>query len=100
MLLLLLWLLPPRWLLRLLLLRSLAPAPALAITPAFAPALALTPAVAFALYCAPLLLLLCSQGIWSLETLPPNPEQVLKGRADFGWIRPNVCFIIRGVFNN
>ena len=40
-------------------------------------------------------LLLCSEGIWSLKTLPPNSEQVLKGRDDFGRIRPNV-FLLSG----
>ena len=89
MLLLLLWLLLPRWLLLLLLL-SRAPAPALAV----APALALTPSLAFAL---PLLLLsVCSKGIWSFD---PNSEEVLKGRDDFGRIRANVLLLLGGMFN-
>ena len=78
---------------------SLAPAPALLVASAFGPALALTPALAFALLLLLLLLLLslllCSEGIWSLKTLPPNSEQVLKGRDDFGRIRPNV-FLLSG----
>ena len=81
---------------------SLAPAPALPVAPACATALALTPALAFALLLLLLLLLLslllCSEGIWSLKTLPPNSEQVLKGRDDFGRIRPNVFLLLEGVF--
>ena len=93
---------------------SLAPAPALPVRGAFAPALALTPALACALLLLllslmlPLMLLLlllllllslllCSEGIWSLETLHPDSEQVLKGRDDFGRIRPNVFSLLGGV---
>ena len=100
---------------------SLAPAPALPVAPAFAPALALIysrscfcllllmlPLLLLLLLLLQLLLLLllllllslllCFEGIWSLETLLPNSEQVLKGRDDFGRIRPNV-FYYWGVFN-
>ena len=91
---------------------SLAPAPALPVRGAFAPAPALTPALACALLLLllslmlPLMLLLlllllslllCSEGIWSLETLHPDSEQVLKGRDDFGRIRPNVFSLLGGV---
>ena len=46
-------------------------------------------------------LLLCSEGIWSLGTRNPSPnsEQVLKGRDDFGRIRPNVLLLLGGWFN-
>ena len=77
---------------------SFAPASAVSLAPA--PALALTPALAFALLLLMLLLSLslslCSERIWSLETLPLNSEQVLKGRDDFGRIRPNVFSLLRG----
>ena len=90
------------------LLKGRALAPALAFAPAsaasLAPALALTPALCFALVLLMLLLLLlpllllslllCSNGLWSLETLPLI---VLKGRKDFERIRPNVGFsLLRG----
>ena len=86
--------------------RALAPALALASALSFAPASAvsLAPAPALALAFALLLLMLllslslslCSERIWSLETLPLNSEQVLKGRDDFGRIRPNVFSLLRG----
>ena len=65
---------------------SLAPAPALPVAPAFAPALADAPAFASCscfCSCCCSRSYLCSEGMWSLETLPPNSEQVLKGRHDF-----------------
>ena len=68
---LLLWLLLPRWLLLLILLR---------LSPAFAPALALAPALAFALL---LLLLLL---------MTPNSDYVLKGRDDLGGFAPMCCY--------
>ena len=70
MLLLLLWL--PRWLLLQLLLRLLRL----------------------------LLLLLCSKGIWSLETLPLiKSEKVSKGRDDVGRKCLNVIVLVGRVFN-
>ena len=48
---------------------------------AHAPALAFAPAPALFLLLLRLLLLLCSKGVWSLETFPPQSEQVLKSRS-------------------
>ena len=73
---------------------SLASAPALAVAPAFAPALALAPSLALALLLLmlPILLLLLL-----LLLLALIQNRVLKGRGDFGWVRPNVFLLLRGV---
>ena len=93
MLLLLFWLLLPRWLLPQLLLRSLAPSPALAVALAFAPALALPPALAFALLLLMLpLLLLCSCSnscfycalrVFGASNPPPQFRIGFKGQGRF-----------------
>ena len=81
--------------------RALAPASAASLAPA--PALALTPALAFALLVLMLPLCSCSNSCscsgsyFALRVC--GASKVLKGRDDFGRIRPNVLVVIRGVFN-
>ena len=70
-----------------------APASAASLAPSLvfadAPAFALTPALAFALALKPR----------HSSPPPPNSILVLKGRDDFGRIRPNAFVLLRGVVN-
>ena len=97
---------------------SLAPSPAVfAVALAFVPALALTPALVFALLLLLLLLMLppfalvpvialtaafalavtMFLGYWERRNPPPIQNRfsrMLRGRDDFGRIRPDVCFFL------
>ena len=88
-------LLLPRWLLLLFLLCLLRPA--LAVAPALAPALLLLmlPLLLLLLLLLLVSLLLCSKGIWSLETLPLIQNRVSRAGMIFGRIRSNV-FVLLG----